>query len=58
MFEIVCVCVCVLLSPSAVLKALDLPALEDLQQISPPDFHSLQVCNSPLLEWDTNASWL
>lgn len=51
-------CLCVLLSPSAVLKALDLPDLGDLQRSSPPDFPFLQVCNLPLLERDTNASSL
>lgn len=54
MFEM-CVCVCVLLCPTAVLKALDLPDLGKSRS-SPPDFHFLQVCNVPLLERDTNAS--
>lgn len=48
-------CVCVLLCPTAVLKALDLPDLGKSRS-SPPDFHFLQVCNVPLLERDTNAS--
>lgn len=42
MFEIVCV-----VTPSAVLKALDLPDLGDLQRSSPPDFHFVPSLQSP-----------
>ena len=53
-----CVCVCVLLSPSAVLKALDLPDLGNSSVRLPQTFHFLQVCNLPLIDRDMNASSL